>query len=72
MKPGMWTSEHVGVIAPGTAKRTTFLPSNSSRVEMSTMPLWVICLKLASGIGSPVLMLMDCSLVFLVSEGAAV
>src|SRR3546814_1859 len=50
MKPGRCFSEQVGVNAPGTANRTTFLPSNRLGVAMTSTPSSLRCRR-DSGIG---------------------
>src|SRR5882724_12712794 len=52
-KPGRWWSEQVGVKAPGTPKSTTFLPANTSRVEMGRGPSAAMVCRVTSGILSP-------------------
>ncbi len=48
-KPGRWFLWHVGVNAPGTANRTTFLPLKTSSVVFQPGPSAVITLNFASG-----------------------
>src|SRR5271156_2655836 len=54
-KPGRWRAEQVGVHAPGSANTATFLPLNSSSVEMSFGPSADICFSFADGTLSPTL-----------------
>src|SRR5579862_9579060 len=58
MKPGRCLAEQVGVNAPGSAKRTTFLPSKSSDVVIGFGPPSFICINVADGILSPTLIVM--------------
>src|SRR3546814_1074603 len=52
-KPGRCLAEQVGVKAPGTENSTTFLPLNSSSVEISLMPSSVFTRNAALGTRSP-------------------
>ncbi len=52
-KPGRWRSEQVGVNAPGTANRTTFLPLVSAATDTSLMPSAVRRLRFTAGSLSP-------------------
>jgi hypothetical protein len=54
----------VGVKAPGTPKRTTFFPANSSFVEREAGPFSVMCITVASGNVSPAWI----AIVFLLEE----
>ena len=57
-KPGRCLALQVGVKAPGTAKRTTFLPLKISSVEISFGPSAVATISFMDGIVSPTLIVM--------------
>src|ERR1700761_4341802 len=58
-KPGRCLALQVGVNAPGTAKRTTFLPLKISSVEISFGPSGVATISFMDGIVSPTLIVMN-------------
>ena len=58
-KPGRCLALQVGVKAPGTANRTTFLPLKISSVEISFGPSAVATISFMDGILSPTLIVMD-------------
>ncbi len=59
-KPGRWRAEQVGVKAPGTPNNTALRPSNNARVSSVSMPSRMR-LRVTSGIGSPMWMVMEVS-----------